>query len=529
MVVIIRSRNDSFLIKQLKYILEYTCSANVVKDRFIHNGRACKNITGSKGRCYSEMINAYINRYVYPEDRKTVQEKCSCEYIMSHLSEKEPFYVFDYRRIINNEYRWYRMHIISATQNKAKSNGDVILAVMDVDEVKQTEYAFYEELNRANKAKSDFLSNISHDIRTPMNAVVGFTALLERHADNPDKVREDVARLQASGRHLLCMINDILDMNKMESHMVTINNSDFELSSFLEDICTVTRQLARDKKQNFIMELIDIKNNMIVGDKTRLNQILINILSNSVKYTGEGGEISLIVRGFPDEPECHLQFEVKDNGIGMSKEFIERIFEPFTREEERIPMDISGTGLGMAITKNLVELMEGSIHVESEPDKGSKFTVDLVFGTALTDNIPDKGRDGRGAGSASLAGMNFLIAEDNKINGEIISELLKLEGALSTVCSNGREAVDTFTGSPGGTFDMILMDVRMPVMNGYEAAKAIRQSGVPDAGNIPILSMSANSATEDILRAGEAGMNGYISKPIDMETFKATINSFIGV
>lgn len=470
---------------------------------------------------YGAFIQNYVNSNVHPDDCREFEKKTSMDYMLAHLSEDESFYVFDFRRKFNETYRWNRIHVLVASWGNRVPDA-IILANMDIDEAKQKEYAYQEKLKQANKAKSEFLSNVSHDIRTPMNAIMGFISLLEHDADDPVKVRADVRKLKASGNHLLSLINDVLDMNKIENQVVTISNSEFELSSCLSDFNTIMSQLTKDKKQNFKMELHNVTNNRIVGDKIRLTQILMNILSNAVKYTPESGDIRFDVYQFRNESKVCLRFEISDNGIGMTSEFLEKIYEPFARETDRIPPDVSGTGLGMAITKNLVELMDGEINIESKPDKGSKFIVDINFGT-VSDSSLENGKDDASDKNKSLKGMNFLIAEDNATNGEIISKLLEIEGADSTLCTNGKEAVDMFINSPKGTFDMILMDVRMPVMNGYEAAKAIRKSNAHDAGEIPIISMTANAFSEDIMMAKMSGMNGHIPKPIDIDTLKSTI------
>ena len=361
-----------------------------------------------------------------------------------------------------------------------------------------------------------------------MNAIMGFITLIEKDADNPYKVREDVKKMKASGRHLLSIINDVLDMNKIESGVMAINSVEFELSTFLEDINTVTLQLTRDKTQNFLMELENVTINRIVGDKSRLNQVLINVLSNSIKYTGESGDIRLIVRQVGIDEKCHLQFEVVDNGIGMEQEFLTKIFDPFAREEERIPDDATGTGLGMAITKNLVDLMGGEIHIESEPGCGTRFILDMFFAVPKDSmNVIADLDENFELEVKSLEGKNFLVAEDNEINGEIISRLLELEGATSTVCANGKLAVEAFLNNPEDTFDMILMDVRMPVLDGYGATRLIRDNGRADARKIPIISMTANAFSEDVELAKAAGMNAHVPKPIDFEVLKSTVKRFL--
>ena len=479
------------------------------------------------GEKYDEMIEEYVETMVHQADRELVKVRCTKEYLLGRLA-NESFFFYDFRRLVEGEYQWYRMHVVVDGHDE---NGDprfVLLANMYINDVKQTECAYQEKLEAASKAKSDFLSNISHDLRTPMNAIMGFITLIEKDADNPYKVREDIKKMKASGRHLLSIINDVLDMNKIESGVMAINSVEFELSTFLEDINTVTLQLTRDKTQNFVMELENLTINRIVGDKSRLNQVLINILSNSIKYTDESGDIRLIIRQMGMEEKCHIQFEIVDNGIGMEQEFLDKIFDPFAREESRIPNDATGTGLGMAITKNLVDLMGGEIHIESEPGNGTRFILDMFFAVPkdavdvtidLEENFELEVK--------TLEGKNFLVAEDNEINGEIISRLLELEGATAMVCANGKLAVEAFLNNPEGTFDMILMDVRMPVLDGYGATRLIRDNGRMDAVSIPIISMTANAFSEDVELAKAAGMNAHVPKPIDFEVLKSTIRKWL--
>lgn len=505
-----------------------SCYANIPENSYIliggEDGYEDHNFESDK---YDEMIEEYVETMVHPLDKELVKVRCSKEYLMGRLV-NEKFFFYDFRRLVDGVYRWHRMHVVVDSYDDNGDPQNVLLSNMYIDDVKQHECEYQEKLEEANRAKSDFLSNISHDLRTPMNAIMGFMTLIEKDADNPHQVREDVKKLKASGRHLLSIINDVLDMNKIESRIMQINSFEFELSSFLEDINTVMLQLTREKTQNFLMELENVVDNKIVGDKSRLNQVLINILSNSIKYTDESGDIRLTVRQIPCDGKCHLQFEIVDNGIGMEKDFLTKIFEPFAREEDRIPDDVAGTGLGMAITKNLVDLMGGKVYIESEPGVGTTFRLDMFFETPKIIQETALELDENSVLEVkSLAGKNFLVAEDNAINGEIILRLLELEGATATICSNGKKAVETFLSSPEYTFDMILMDVRMPVLDGYGATRLIRDNGRNDAKKIPIISMTANAFSEDVELARAAGMNAHVPKPIDFEVLKSTIKKFL--
>ena len=504
----------------------------------------------------------------------------------------------------------------------------------------------------ASESKTTFLSNMSHDIRTPMNAVLGFTTLLSRDAENPAKVREYTRKITASGQHLLSLINDILDVSKIESGKVVLNLEKFSLNDLVSSVDAIIQPMARAKGQHFQPKVSGIRHEYLVGDETRISQILINLLSNAVKYTQEGGHIWFRIIGLKQRSSQyeHIRIEVEDDGYGMTPEYLETIFDAFTRAENSTTNKVQGTGLGMAITKSIVELMGGTIEVFSQVDKGSLFRVELelrvleeaadrqfwskrgisriltVAGNpdarenilvlmqntgvqveaaasadeaaewicggdpqlvlldwedcgieavkrlreALPDAVPimlmaEFNAEGmedvlqlNGIDSLTkpffvsalrtkidamwneadepalpepeedgiLNGMRFLAAEDNEINAEILTELLDIEGASCEIAVNGQLAVERFQRSAQGEFDAILMDVQMPVMNGHEAARAIRALDREDAGRIPIIAMTANAFSEDEKAALDAGMDAHVSKPLNMEQVKKVIGQF---
>lgn len=511
----------------------------------------------------------------------------------------------------------------------------------------------------ASNSKTMFLSNMSHDIRTPMNAVLGFTTLLDMDADNPVKVREYTKKITASGQHLLSLINDVLDVSKIESGKVVLSVEKFTLNDLVSSVDAIIRPMADGRRQNFHVEVTGIKHEYLLGDETRINQILINLLSNAVKYTQEGGNIWFRIIGLKQRSSQyeHIRIEVEDDGYGMTPEFLETIFDAFTRAENSTTNKVQGTGLGMAITKNIVELMGGTIDVSSEVYKGSIFKVELELriSEGLTDNgfwkehgmaqflivdgeeetceniqmlmkdtelltdtafslekavkmIKEHGReyydlilmdwnmaDMGGIAAAkelrkfmsdtvpviflasydaenmediceientgiitkpffvsalkekilellgsteeetnsekevcsSLEGLYFLAAEDNEINAEILSEILEMEGARYEIAENGKLAVERFEQAAEGEFDAILMDVQMPVMNGYDATKAIRALKRSDAAKIPIIAMTANAFAEDEKEALDAGMDVHMAKPIDIELLKKIISKYV--
>ncbi len=514
----------------------------------------------------------------------------------------------------------------------------------------------------ANKAKSMFLSNMSHDIRTPMNAIIGFSSLLMRDAEKPAKVREYTRKVTASSQHLLSLINDVLDISKIESGKMVLNISEFELADTVAAVDTVIRPQTSARNQTFDVHVSGLQHEQLLGDEVRINQVLINLLSNAVKYTQEGGHIEFRVEGVP---QASSQFQrltiiVRDNGYGMTKEYCEKIFDAFTRADNDTTRTVQGTGLGMAITKNIVDMMGGSIVVESELGCGSTFTVhlnlripdenldakfwkqngvsrilivdderevcqsilDLMAGTGvqidyalqgaqavemvqqavlkhreyhvilidwrmpqmngldtarkirglvprevpilvltayewseIEDQALEGGIDGflpkpffvanfrerlmqiwedlnkedtqTGCVPEALAGRHFLVAEDVDLNAEILSEILSMQEASCKVVENGKLAVEEFERSEPDLYDAILMDVQMPVMNGYDATRQIRSSARPDAARIPIIAMTANAFAEDVKEALEAGMDAHVAKPIDPQQLCATLSDFL--
>ena len=378
----------------------------------------------------------------------------------------------------------------------------------------------------ANKAKTDFLSNMSHDIRTPMNAIIGMTSLIRHDAGNKAKVIEYADKIDISSQHLLGIINDVLDMSKIEAGKTVFKYTDFSILDFITELNTIFHSQIDEKNQTLTIIKENIRHEWVNGDKVHLMQIFSNLVSNAVKYTQKGGKIQFLVEECETKSSVYAKYRflVSDNGIGMSADFKETIFDAFTRAESSVTNKIQGTGLGMAITKNLVEAMGGTIDVESELGQGSCFEVliDLriaegrkVVLTAQEEiDEPD---------SNTLKGMRFLCAEDNELNAEILMELLKIEGAECIICENGERVLEAFEQSAPGDYDMILMDVQMSVMNGYDATRAIRRSTHELAKTIPIIAMTANAFSEDIQYSLAAGMNAHISKPVDMKTLEKTI------
>ena len=388
--------------------------------------------------------------------------------------------------------------------------------------------AALEVAEKASKAKTDFLSNMSHDIRTPMNAIIGITTLMKNELHQPEKLAEHLGKLENSGQLLLGIINDILDMSRIESGKTTLNVEKMNLPQQISRLDSIIHQQAGQRRQTFTVNTL-VQHENVLADPNRLNQVLMNILSNAVKYTPTGGHIRLEVEELTHtEHYAKYRFVVQDDGIGMSEDFQKTLFDPFTREEKSGINKVQGTGLGMAITRSIVDLMGGSISVESASGKGTRFEVVLELPIDIETDTAQKAQalPEEEDAVSPLSGMKFLCAEDNALNAEILQMLLETKGASCTICSNGQEIVDAFASVRPGEYDMILMDVQMPVMDGLEATRRIRNGENPLGRTIPILAMTANAFLEDMQKSKEAGMDEHLSKPVDISALEQTVKRF---
>ncbi len=383
----------------------------------------------------------------------------------------------------------------------------------------------------ANKAKTLFLNSMSHDIRTPMNAIIGFTTLADSHIDNKERVKNYLGKILISSRHLLSLINDVLDMSRIESGKVKIEKAPLSLPKLIDEICTIIQAGISEKQLDFSVDADGIKDQNVTGDSLRIQQVLLNILGNATKFTPAGGMVHFQIR----EKESVLsdagntaiyEFLIRDNGIGMSREFQKHIFEAFSREDSAAVSGLQGTGLGMAITKNIVDLMGGTIAINSEEGKGSEFVVCLELEKYTGTELDAEMENNKSA--ADFGDRKILLVEDNELNQEIAKAILQDYGFVVDAVSDGAEAVEKIKGSEGAAYDLVLMDIQMPGMNGYEATRKIRRLEDPVRAAIPIIAMTANAFEEDKKKALEAGMNGHITKPVEIPKLLEMLGKILG-
>lgn len=484
-----------------------------------------------------QSLDRYIEEFVYEEDREMMREASSQEMLKKELEKKDLYYV-NYRVADEGRMKYYQMKVVRTGADDG--NRGIVIGFRSVDAETREEMekkSLLEDAllqaNKANKAKSVFLSNMSHDIRTPMNAIVGFTTLALAHQDKKERVEEYLNKIKSSGDHLLNLINDVLDMSRIESGKMHLEEKPCCLPEVLQDLRNILQADISAKKLQLKIETINVMDRDIYCDKLRLNQVLLNLLSNAVKYTDEGGMVTVTLVEHPGAPagSANYEFLIRDTGIGMSKDFVKHIFEPFERERNSTISGIQGTGLGMAITNNIVNMMNGSIKVSSEQGVGTEFSVSFTFRldpeaaehyAATTEEKGEKKK-----GSFRSHSGRILLAEDIELNQEIAVTILEESGFSTEVAENGKIAVDMVRRSEPGYYQLVLMDIQMPEMNGYEATREIRRLEDKELASIPILAMSANAFEEDKQEAMKCGMNGHISKPIDVKTLLETLDSII--
>lgn len=433
---------------------------------------------------------------------------------------------------------WMRSMIVPQKCDEKGNLSTVLLAISDVTEEKEHELEqdrilrnALSSAEHANRAKTAFLNNMSHDIRTPMNAIIGFTSLAAEHLDDREIIRDYLEKISTSGKHLLSLINDVLDMSRIESGSVKIEKTNVYLPDVLEDLKTIILESVHAKQQKLLIKQQDVVHEDIITDKLRLTQVLLNIISNAVKFTPVGGTIHILVEEKASQKAGYAvySFCIKDNGIGMSKEFQEHVFDSFARERTVTESGITGTGLGMAITKNIVDLMGGTIHLTSKQGEGSEFIVTLECELA-DKTVQDKQSSCPKAEKKHLdySGKKVLLVEDNELNREIATEILKSLGLKVDYAADGMEAVEIMSSEAGNQYDLIFMDIQMPKMDGYTATREIRTLKDTKKANVPIIAMTANAFDEDRKKAIKAGMNGHIARPIDVNVILQNLDRIFG-
>lgn len=485
---------------------------------------------------YDDALEFYIDVSVYADDRDMMRMAFSRDNILRQLIKRETFYV-NFRSNINNKLQYMKLKVVRI--GDIKETGNFLLAFMNVDDEIEHEMKQKKLLQdtlsmaeSASHAKTMFLSNMSHDIRTPMNAIIGFTTLALNHISEQTMVKTYLDKIKSSSNHLLSLINDVLDMSRIESGKMKINKGVTTVEKIVSDVDTVMHSQIQIKHLEYSLIKRGNLTRPVKIDGLRLNQVLINIVGNAVKYTPEYGKVQFMITEMPSisDGTSSYQFRIKDNGIGMSKKFLEKLFTPFEREENKSIAKIQGTGLGLAITKSLVDIMDGSIFVKSEEGKGSEFLVCFDFENAKEGEVSVEEKKENVYETSvieSFKGTRILLVEDNELNREIATELLKSVGFILDEAENGSQAVQMVNDSPAGYYKVILMDVMMPVMNGYESTKKIRSLEDKSKANVPIIAMTANAFEEDKNQAIECGMDKFVSKPFDINDLLVKLKEMI--
>ena len=482
-------------------------------------------------------IEPLVRSHFHPDDSAKILEHFSLSGLRRQKKDRHIDFALECRsRLFGSEYRWTAFNSTLLAQSDGYHQ--IILTLRDIHEDKLKELREQQALQEAfdaakaaNMAKNEFLSRMSHDIRTPMNAIMGMTAIAGKYLDDKDRIQDCLAKITTASNHLLNLINEVLDMAKIESGKLNLLEEDFSISAMLQELLDLINPQLLVKKHHFTLTKAPELRDNVLGDKLRLKQLLLNILANAIKYTPPYGSISLEVRETHSRLHDTIGYEfiITDNGIGMDSEFAAKIFEPFARASDSRTSEIEGTGLGMTIALNIARMMNGTIDVQSTLGKGSAFKATVYL--RPHQQIRSSKASAPAAGIDSLheiscRGKQVLLVEDNELNLEIAVELLKYAGLNITTAKNGLEGLDKFKAAPPGTYALILMDIQMPVMNGLEAAKAIRALPVKDAQTVPIVAMTANAFPEDIAATLQAGMNEHLSKPIDLEQFHSILQKW---
>lgn len=503
--------------------------ANISKNEFhmVDYGETVFSPTGDEG-VYDELVEYTMESIPDQNEKEKFMEKFSRKSLGEAFERGESQIRLQHRQTDDlGAVHWVETNAVFV-KNHQSEDILVMTLIKTIDKDKENEFLLKDALHQAedaNKAKSQFLSNMSHDIRTPMNAVIGFTSLAFKHVADPVKLKDCLNKINKSSEALLAIINDILDMSRIENEKMEVETQVCNINSLINDMWTLIQGEMDNKNLEFTVNTEGITEPWVVADNKKIDRILMNLLSNAVKFTPSGGKVSLtctqdinVVNGF-----VSTEFRVKDNGIGMSEEFKEHVFEIFTRERSSTDSGVVGTGLGLAITKSMVEILGGTIKLESEKDKGTEFIITLPLKIDETKDEIEKGRVKDSSVPEGPAFKRLLLVEDNEMNREIAMELLLDEGFEVEAALNGQEAVELVENSEPGYYGAVLMDIQMPIMDGYEATKAIRNLKDRAIAKIPIIAMTANVFEEDRKLAMACGMDDHIPKPIDISKVKNSL------
>lgn len=476
------------------------------------------------GEDFFSLSRRNMERLIYPEDKERFMAVFVKERILSIL-ERDGSFTTKYRLMFGDDPVYVSM---KATLLEDEHGRHLIIGTNNIDAQMKREQEYQKKVADArNRAKNDFLANMSHDIRTPMNAIVGYTNIANSHADNPVVIRDCLEKIGSSSHFLLSLINDILDISKIESGKMQLSIGECDLEAIFRRIKDITGLQAKNKGLRISYDHSTVKHFQVLGDELRLEQVLVNIVSNAIKYTPEGKSVDLIAEELPGEEKgkSRYRFIVRDTGIGISEDYLPHIFDSFTREQSTRTNRIQGTGLGLAITARVVEQMGGTIQVKSKQGEGSEFTVELDLESL---EIPEQGVEEEAEGRIfDLSGKRVLLVEDNDINAEIAAMLLSQYGLTVERAGNGKIGMEKVRDNAAGYYDAVLMDIQMPVMNGYESTRAIRGLEREDCSTLPIFAMSANAYDDDVRECLDAGMNGHVAKPFDPEKLVELLASCI--
>ena len=536
------NRYRGAIMRTFDHIYEVDAANDLVYEIKFSNGRVRRESIGNIEQMNRELI---LGR-MHPSNLETYGEKYPWLDLLpkdSHSDISLGMYEDDWYLLQSSgEYRWERIQIIPDEDNPC----EIMIFSKDIHEVKQREekqrVLLFEALasaEQANAAKRDFLSHMSHDMRTPMNAIVGLTTIAQAKLGDDEKVADALSKIGASSQHLLHLINDVLDMSRIESGKITLEEEEFNISELLESVMASIRTQAKEKQQMLVVNTQELSTGWMLGDRFRLEQVLLNLLSNAVKYTGNDGFIMLSLCDEPSSYEntINLTICVEDNGVGMSEGFVHRLFEPFEREVRPETVGEQGTGLGLPIVKKIVERMNGTIRVDSAEGMGTCFAVTvpmkLVKGAATNEvlavqpEMESVQQSEEDISDGKYRGYRFLLVDDNELNREIGQEILQMFGANVDLACDGQEAIDTLIHSAEGYYDAVFMDVQMPVKNGYDATRELRAVVREDLRELPIFAMTANAFADDVQDALDAGMNAHIAKPLDLTVLSNVLDRYL--